>query len=287
MTENTVPQLTARFDELSQRLPDEGIEFWFARDLMEPLGYVRWENFITAIQRAIKSCKSIGYDEYDHFRGVTKMVKLGSGAERPVDDFMLTRYACYLIAQNGDPRKQAIAFAQSYFAVQTRKQELIEDRMRLQARLEARDRLRESEKTLSQNIYERGVDDDGFGRIRAQGDAALFGGHTTQMMKDKYGIAQTRPLADFLPTLTIAAKNLATEMTNHNVQQADLQGERAITREHVQNNQSVRDMLGQRNIKPEQLPAEEDIKKLERRVKADEKKLEKQSGKLPRPNSED
>ena len=287
MTENTVPPLTARFDELSQRLPDEGIEFWFARDLMEPLGYVRWENFITAIQRAIKSCKSIGYDEYDHFRGVTKMVKLGSGAERPVDDFMLTRYACYLIAQNGDPRKQAIAFAQSYFAVQTRKQELIEDRMRLQARLEARDRLRESEKTLSQNIYERGVDDDGFGRIRAQGDAALFGGHTTQMMKDKYGIAQTRPLADFLPTLTIAAKNLATEMTNHNVQQADLQGERAITREHVQNNQSVRDMLGQRNIKPEQLPAEEDIKKLERRVKADEKKLEKQSGKLPRPNSED
>ena len=287
MTENTVPQLTARFNELSQRLPDEGIEFWFARDLMEPLGYVRWENFITAIQRAIASCKSTGYNECDHFRGVTKMVRLGSGAERPVDDFMLTRYACYLIAQNGDPRKQAIAFAQSYFAVQTRKQELIEDRMRLQARLEARDRLRESEKTLSQNIYERGVDDAGFGRIRAQGDAALFGGHTTQMMKDKYGIAQTRPLADFLPTLTIAAKNLATEMTNHNVQQADLQGERAITREHVQNNQSVRDMLGQRNIKPEQLPAEEDIKKLERRVKADEKKLEKQSGKLPRPNSED
>lgn len=287
MTENTVPQLTARFNELSQRLPDEGIEFWFARDLMEPLGYVRWENFITAIQRAIASCKSTGYNECDHFRGVTKMVRLGSGAERPVDDFMLTRYACYLIAQNGDPRKQAIAFAQSYFAVQTRKQELIEDRMRLQARLEARDRLRESEKTLSQNIYERGVDDAGFGRIRAQGDVALFGGHTTQMMKDKYGIAQTRPLADFLPTLTIAAKNLATEMTNHNVQQADLQGERAITREHVQNNQSVRDMLGQRNIKPEQLPAEEDIKKLERRVKADEKKLEKQSGKLPRPNSED
>jgi DNA-damage-inducible protein D len=286
MTDAIVPQLTARFDELSQRLPGEGIEFWFARDLMEPLGYARWENFITAIQRAIESCKATGYDEVDHFRGVTKMVRLGSGAERPVDDFMLTRYACYLIAQNGDPRKQAIAFAQSYFAVQTRKQELIEDRMRLQARLEARDRLRESERTLSQNIYEHGVDDAGFGRIRAQGDAALFGGHTTQMMKDKYGIVQTRPLADFLPTLTIAAKNLATEMTNHNVQQADLQGERAITREHVQNNQSVRDMLGQRGIKPEQLPAEEDIKKLERRVKSDEKRLEKQSGKLPRPDSE-
>jgi DNA-damage-inducible protein D len=286
MTDAIIPQLTARFDELSQRLPDEGIEFWFARDLMEPLDYARWENFVTAIQRAIESCKSTGYDVGDHFRGVTKMIAAGKGAQRPVDDFMLTRYACYLIAQNGDPRKQAIAFAQSYFAVQTRKQELIEDRMRLQARLEARDRLRESEKSLSQNIYERGVDDAGFGRIRAHGDAALFGGNTTQMMKDKYGIVQTRPLADFLPTLTIAAKNLATEMTNHNVKQADLLGEHAITREHVQNNHSVRDMLGQRGIKPEHLPAEEDIKKLERRVKSDEKKLEKQSGKLPKPATE-
>jgi DNA-damage-inducible protein D len=171
------------------------------------------------------------------------MVSLGSGAERSIEDFMLTRYACYLIAQNGDPRKEPIAFAQSYFALQTRKQELIEERMLLQSRLEAREKLRESEKTLSQNIYERGVDDAGFGRIRSKGDFALFSGLTTQAMKSKYGITQARPLADFLPTLTIAAKNLATEMTNHNVLQEDLEGETTITNEHVQNNQSVRDML--------------------------------------------
>ena len=231
--------------------------------------------------RAITSCETTGYDPDDHFRGVTKMVKLGSGAERAIEDFMLTRYACYLIAQNGDPQKESIAFAQSYFAVQTRKQELIEDRMRLQIRLDARERLRESEKTLSRNIYERGVDDAGFGRIRSKGDAALFGGHTTRMMKELYGITGTRPFADFLPTLTIAAKNLATEMTNHNVQQDDLKGEQAIAKEHVQNNESVRKMLGARGIQPEKLPPEEDIKKMERRVKSDEKLSEKQSGKLP------
>lgn len=286
MKSETIQILSNQFDALSQRIPNEEVEFWFARDLQEPLGYARWENFQTAIKRAIESCETTGYDPSNHFRGVTKMVKLGSGAERAIDDFMLTRYACYLIAQNGDPRKEPIAFAQSYFAIQTRRQELIEDRMRLQARLDARERLRESEKTLSQNIYERGVDDAGFGRIRSKGDAALFGGHTTQVMKDKFGITKTRPLADFLPTLTIAAKNLATEMTNHNVQQDDLQGEHAITREHVQNNESVRDMLGQRGIKPEKLPPEEDIKKLERRVKSEEKKIEKRSGHLPEPKDQ-
>lgn len=278
-----IKELQVQFDALVQTHPEEeGLEFWFARDLQERLGYARWENFLTVIGKAIQSCKTTGYDPDHHFRGVTKMVSIGSGADRGIEDFMLTRYACYLLAQNGDPRKEPIAFAQSYFALQTRKQELIEERILLRRRLEAREKLRSAEKVLSDNIYQRGVDDEGFARIRSKGDAALFGGFTTQAMKDKFGITQSRPLADFLPTLTIAAKNLAAEMTNHNVRQEDLQGEFAISNEHIQNNTSVRKMLDERGIKPESLPPEEDIKKLERRVKSEERKLEQVSGRLPK-----
>lgn len=280
MTPEFIQQMQMQLDGLARRFDEYDVEFWFARDLMQPLDYQRWENFLVAISRAITPCHSMGYNPEDHFRGVTKMIPLAKGAKRSVDDFILTRYACYLIAQNGDPRKEAIAFAQGYFAVQTRKYELIEARMRLHARLDAREQLRESERTLSRSLFERGIDDAGFARIRSNGDAALFGGITTQQMKERYGITKTRPLADFLPTLTIAAKNLANEMTTVNVEHRNLHGEPTILTEHILNNRGVREMLAQRGIKPEDLPAEEDIRKMERRILAEDKKLE-QSGKLP------
>lgn len=286
---NRISSYTESFNAIANHIEGENgekVEVWFARDLQSRLGYARWENFQVAIGRAVESCKSQNINVDDHFREVTKMVTLGSGAQREIQDYMLTRFACYLIAQNGDPKKEEIAFAQGYFALQTRRAELIAEHLQYLARIEVRERLRSSEKQLSQNIYERGVDDRGYARIRSKGDTVLFGGHTTEDMKRRLGVKSSRPLADFLPTLTIAAKNLATEMTNYNVEQKDLYGEALITTEHMDNNRSVRQMLSQRGIKPEELPPSEDIKKIERRVNSNEKKIEKTSSKLPPKNSD-
>lgn len=272
MNKETITEMLKRFNSISKVTAD-GVEYWQARELMVVLGYNNWRSFENVISKAIIACETTGYDVENYFISTYKEALLGKSGIRNVSDYMLTRYACYLIAQNGDSKKDEIAFAQSYFALQTRKQELIEDRLSLNKRMETRDRLKESEKKLSQNIYERGVDEKGFGRIRSHGDMALFGGYSTQEMKQRLNIKGNRPLADFLPTLSIAAKNLAAEMTNYNVEEKDLRGESSINDEHVQNNKSVRKMLGERGIKPENLPPEEDIKKLERRVKAEEKKL--------------
>lgn len=274
-------ELKEKFDSIINTEEKENVEFWYARDLQTQLGYKRWENFIEVIKKAIQSCENAEIPKENHFREVTKMISLAKGAKRQVEDYMLTRYACYLIAQNGDSKKEEIAFAQTYFAVQTRKQEIIEDRIKLMNRLEAREKLKESEKQLSKNIYERGVDDLGFARIRSKGDSALFGGLNTMQMKAKYGVKENRPLADFLPTLTIAAKNLATEMTNYNVTEKDMYGEESIADEHIDNNLSVRKMLNKRGIKPENLKPAEDLKKLERRVKSENKKIA-NSNKLPK-----
>lgn len=276
MDKQEISLLKSKFDELAHVDESTGIEFWYARELQAAFSYSQWRRFNEVIEKAKLSCNVSGNIVSNHFADVGKMVDLGSGATREIADVKLTRYACYLIAQNGDPRKEEIAFAQSYFAQQTRKQELIEEHMKNMQRLENRDKLRASEKQLSKNIYERGVDDAGFGRIRSAGDCALFG-RSTQSMKERYGVTKGRPLADFLPNLTIAAKNLATEMTNYNTEAKDLYGEPSITHEHVQNNSTIRNMLGERGIKPENLPPAEDIKKVERRVKSNEKKLAKDS----------
>ncbi|HRY89628.1 MAG TPA: DNA damage-inducible protein D [Rubrivivax sp.] len=274
MKKEVIVRLHASFEELVQH-DDEGDEFWLARDLQELLGYARWENFAKVIEKARIACRGSGHQPDDHFLDVTKMVDLGSGATRAIDDVALTRYACYLIAQNGDPSKDAIAFAQTYFALQTRKQELIEQRIAEVERLSARKKLTLSEKELSGIIYERVGDQMSFARIRSKGDVALFGGLTTQDMKRRLGVPDSRPLADFLPTITIKAKDFANEITNFNIKRDGLSDEPTISREHVKNNKDVRDLLGQRGIQPEALPASEDIKKVERRVQSEAKKLPK------------
>lgn len=273
MNSSVISFLNRKFEDAAFEY--EGVECWSARELQILLGYVQWRNFEEIIEKAKTACENSGIEPHNHFADVSKMVRLGSGSERAISDVILTRYACYLIAQNGDPRKEEIAFAQTYFAIQTRKQEVIEERLALAERIEARAKLTASETELSKLIYERGVDDAGFARIRSKGDAALFGGKTTLQMKRKYGSPEYRPLADFMPTVVIAAKNLATEMTNHNVKTGNLYGEQPITKEHIQNNTAVRGMLAKRGIKPEEIPPAEDIKKLERRVKNADKQIAK------------
>lgn len=251
----------------------DGVEYWLARELQDLLGYTEWRNFEQVIAKARTACSNARQNVADHFVDVNKMVELGSGAQRRVEDIALTRYACYLIAQNGDPKKEEIAFAMTYFAVQTRKQELIEQRLADWERLKAREKLTVSEKELSRIIFERGIDERGFGRIRSLGDVALFGGYSTQGMKDKLAVPAGRPLADFLPTITVKAKDFATELTNTQVHQQDLNTEAEVTSQHVRNNRDVRTLLTDRKIVPEELPAAEDIKKVARRLKSDEKKL--------------
>lgn len=279
MKREIIFNLRKSFEEAS--CEEKGVEFWMARDLQLLLNYSEWRNFILVIEKSKVSCVTSGQLISDHFVDVNKMVQIGSGGERQLEDIMLSRYACYLIAQNGDPRKESIAFAQSYFALQTRKQELIEERIAFAERIQAREKLTATETELSGIIYQRGVDSEGFARIRSKGDQALFGGYTTLQMKRKLDIPLTRPLADFLPTITIKAKDLAAEITNFNVKKNDLNGESKIKVEHERNNKDVRAVLGKSGIKPENLPPEEDIKRLERKVKLRNKNILKEVKKIP------
>ncbi len=268
--------------ELFNKLEDsrnlqDGIEFWSARDLQNIFAYTDWRNFIKVIEKAEKSCKTAEISIEDNFLKSKRFIDLGNNSQREVEDFVLTRYACYLIAQNGDPSKAEIAYAQAYFAVQTRKQEIIEQRLLEMDRVNARSKLSKSEKKLSGIIYERGVDERGFALIRSEGDRALFGGYSTSEMKRKLQVPEKRPIADFLPTLTIKAKDFATELTSHNVLEKDLTGQNQISNEHIENNQAVRKMLIERGVRPEKLPPAEDIKKVSRKLETEKKKLIKSS----------